>query len=158
MAKPVVFLAVFLSAFGALAAIKFPLKSSSQNGKMVIADSSGERVKLACVNWAGAHMEEMVVNGLDRRPLDEIAEDIREMGFNCVRLVYALDTLFINGVVPSVRLAANPDLIGSTTMEVFDAVVASLTSKGLMVILNNHVRKRERERDNTREKCLRNAD
>lgn len=30
---------------------------------MVTMDSEGERVKLACVNWYGAHMEDMVVNG-----------------------------------------------------------------------------------------------
>jgi hypothetical protein len=27
---------------------------------------SGERIKLACVNWYGFHLEDMVINGLDR--------------------------------------------------------------------------------------------
>ena len=27
---------------------------------------SGERIKLACVNWYGFHLEDLVVNGLDR--------------------------------------------------------------------------------------------
>ena len=31
--------------------IQFPLKSSEQNGTMVITDMLDRRVKLACVNW-----------------------------------------------------------------------------------------------------------
>ena len=27
---------------------------------------SGQRVKLACVNWYGFHLEDLVINGLDR--------------------------------------------------------------------------------------------
>ena len=36
-----------------------------------------------------------------RAHLDDISAKIAEMGFNCVRLVYALDTLFENPVVKS---------------------------------------------------------
>ena len=37
--------------------IEFPLQSAEQNGRMVIVDSSGKRVKLACVNWSGGQLE-----------------------------------------------------------------------------------------------------
>ena len=68
--------------------VNFPLLSGEINGRMVIVDSrqvngrcrkkcmpqishtllqcSGQRVKLACVNWYGFHFEDMVINGLDR--------------------------------------------------------------------------------------------
>ena len=38
-------------------------------------------------------MEGLVVNGLDRQPLASIANIIAELGFNCVRLPFALDTV-----------------------------------------------------------------
>ena len=43
--------------------IKLPLKSGQIGNRMVTMDSEDNRVKLACVNWYGAHMEDMVVNG-----------------------------------------------------------------------------------------------
>ena len=85
-------------------------------------------------------MEDMVVNGLDAQTRDFISAKIAELGFNCVRLPFALDTLFLNPVVPDNRLVANPDLIGKTAMEIFDKTVQSLTDHGLLVILNNHIR------------------
>lgn len=55
-------------------------------------------MKLACVNWFGFQLEDLVINGLDRQPLDRIAGRIRELGFNCVRIVYALDVFYENPV------------------------------------------------------------
>ena len=59
---------------------------------------SGARVKLACVNWYGFQLEDLVLNGLDRQPLEKITSRIVELGFNCVRLVYALDVFYKNPV------------------------------------------------------------
>ena len=88
----------------------------------------------------GAHMENLVVNGLDTQPMASIAAKISELGFNCVRLPFALDTFFLDPVIPEAVLAANPELIGQTAMQIFDATVQALTDLGLIVILNNHVR------------------
>ena len=53
--------------------------------------STGSRVKLACVNWYGAHMEGHVVNGLDKRSIEGIATTIASLGFNCVRQTNPLE-------------------------------------------------------------------
>ena len=79
--------------------VRFPLRAGQVGTRMVTVDSEGQRVKLACVNWYGAHMEDMVVNGLDRQNIQFIADTIAELGFNCVRLPWALDTLFLNPVI-----------------------------------------------------------
>ena len=43
-------------------------------------------------------------------------------------------------IVAEHRLSANPDLVGITSLELFDKTVEVLTdTAGLMVILNNHV-------------------
>lgn len=119
--------------------INFPLKTgSNQNGQMFIYDSSGQRVKLACVNWSGFQLTAYVANGLDKQPIDFIAGKIASMGFNCVRLVNSLDIIYKNPVVEAERLTANPELIGKTAMQIHDAVVEALTTNNIMVIINNH--------------------
>jgi endoglucanase len=109
----------------------------STKGKLIV-DKNGDEVRLACVNWYGAHMERYVVNGLDLLPMDEIANDIANDGFNCVRLPFSLEQFFVDPVVSADAVMANPDLKGKTSMEIFDATIKSLAKAGLMVILNNH--------------------
>merc|ERR1719495_725079 len=101
--------------------ITFPLSAGTVGDRMVTVDANGNRVKLVCVNWYGAHMEDMVVNGLDRQTVQFIANKIAELGFNCVRLPWALDTIFENPVVRPERLSKNPELVGKTAMEILDA-------------------------------------
>lgn len=107
-----------------------------------IVDTVGRRVRLACVNWYGAHMSQMVVSGLDAQSIDEIASMIVEQGFNCVRLPFSSELALGNTTaVPDAddTLRANPALRGLTALSVFDATVETLTRAGLLVILNNHV-------------------
>ncbi len=85
---------------------------------MAIVDASGQRVKLACLNWYGFHLVDHVINGLDRQPADDIIRSVVDMGFNCIRLVYSMDTLYLNPVIDPNRLTANPELQGMTSMEV----------------------------------------
>ena len=109
---------------------------------MMIVDETGSRVKLAGGNWSGAHMKRHCVDGLECRPMRDIAEHIRhKFGMNCIRLTYSLQMIYDDNVVPPEYLKANPDLIGKTSMEIFDKTVEVLTDVGLMVILNNHTSK-----------------
>ncbi len=117
----------------------FPLTAGKVGTRMVTVDSEGHRVKLACVNWYGAHMEDMVVNGLDRQPLTNIVSRIVELGFNCVRLTFALDTIYLNPVVKAERVSMNPLLEGMRVMEVLDQVVEELSRQQVIVLLNNHI-------------------
>merc|ERR1719400_1985239 len=114
----------------------FPLTTAPVDGRMVVVDSLGDRVKLACVNWYGAHMEGHVVNGLDRQSIENISNTIASLGFNCVRLPFSLEQFYDNPTVEAGRLTANPGLEGQTSLEVLEAVVEGLTQAGLMVVLN----------------------
>ena len=38
-----------------------------------IVNKNGDTVRLACVNWYGAHMERYVVNGLDMQNIDTLS-------------------------------------------------------------------------------------
>jgi len=108
------------------------------SGRFIV-DANGRRVKLAGVNWIGAHMDDAVVAGLDRMHRDALAATIAGLGFNCVRLPFSLRMMQQITPVPDACLAANTDLHGSTPMEVYDACVAALAGAGLIVIPNCHM-------------------
>lgn len=57
---------------------------------------------------------------------------------NCIRLTYSLQLFFDDNVIDKKYIKANPELIGKTSMEVFDYTIKVLTEVGIMVILNNH--------------------
>jgi endoglucanase len=112
-----------------------PLRSKGRH----ILDSRNETIRLKSVNWYGASDIRFVPSGLDIRHRDEISSLVRCMGFNSVRLPYSDEMAQSNPLVPLEQVMANPDLIGSRALDVYSAVVQSLTSAGISVIVNNHI-------------------
>jgi endoglucanase len=110
----------------------------STSGRFVV-DARGRRVRLAGVNWYGAHEDLGVAPGLDRTDRHALARLIASLGFNSVRLPFSLWMTEQTAPVPDQYLAANPDLAGATPMQVYDACVAALTGAGLIVIPNCHI-------------------
>lgn len=110
----------------------------STRGRFIV-DASGYRVRLAGVNWFGAHEDHGVPPGLDRVHRTALADTIADLGFNSVRFPFSVWMMDRTSAVPDKYLAANPDLRGSTPMQVFDACVAALTGAGLIVIPNCHM-------------------
>lgn len=116
-------------------AITAPLRT---NGRFIV-DVRGHRVRLAGVNWFGAHQDHGVPAGLDRVHRAALAQTIARLGFNSVRFPFSLWMMDHTSTVPDRQLTANPDLRGSTPMQVYDACVAALTGAGLIVIPNCHM-------------------
>jgi endoglucanase len=123
---------------GSMALLNPPL---SVRGVQIV-DAAGKPVRLAGVNWGGAHQDGLVPAGLDKLHRDEIAQRIVNFGLNHVRLTFALGT-FVNkngspktGSADAARLAANSDLGGLTPWAVYQAVTESLTAAGLAVVPN----------------------
>ena len=110
----------------------------SASGRFIV-DAHGKRVRLAGVNWCGASEDMGVPVGLDHADRSTLADLIAAQGFNCVRLPFSVWMTEQTAPVPQQYLAANPDLHGSTPLEVFDACVKALTDKGLIVIPNCHL-------------------
>ncbi|KAJ0989453.1 hypothetical protein J5N97_007809 [Dioscorea zingiberensis] len=129
----------------------------STKGRWIV-NEAGRRVKLACVNWPG-HVDTMVVEGLNKQPVDAITEKISSLGFNCVRLTYAIymltnetsnnitvrESLLRNGLNESVAAISvnNLEILDLSLLDAFKAVVDSLARNNVMVILDNHVSKPE---------------
>lgn len=91
-----------------------PLSTSSR----WIVDESGQRVKLACVNWV-SHLEPVVAEGLSKQPVDAISKRIASLGFNCVRLTWPT------------FLATNDTLASVTVRQSFQSLGLSESIAGL---------------------------
>ncbi|KAJ1392616.1 Ricin B-like lectin [Sesbania bispinosa] len=127
----------------------YPL--STQN-RWIIDDSTGQRAKLVCGNWAG-HLQPMITEGLDRRPLKELVAELVKHKFNCVRLTYAIymwtrnghhivddtfKTLDVPEVVDGIA-KNNPSILKMTHIQAFEAVLNELGAQNVKVLLDNHV-------------------
>ena len=116
-------------------AVTLPLHTE---GRWVV-DAAGCPFTFRSVNWYGAEELDYVPAGLERQDLYAIASQIRQMGFNSVRLLWSNEMYEWNPVVDDPRvLAANPDLLGLTALEIFDTVIAALAAEGLLIVLDNH--------------------
>lgn len=107
----------------------------SVSGRWIV-DANGVRVKLAGVNWAGAHEDNMVAGGLAFLNRNTIAEQVASWGFNSVRLTFSANTILSASPIPSSSVAANTDMVGMTPWQAYQAVASALTSAGVMVIPN----------------------
>ncbi|KAI3691815.1 hypothetical protein L6452_31617 [Arctium lappa] len=140
----------FLLIFFVFPSHSFPLSTSS---RWIVDKNSGDRLKLACVNWPG-HLHVMIPEGLHKKPMKSVVSDISgEMGFNCVRLTWAtyMYTRYPNVTVSetldrwNLTVAKegvaknNPEVLGMSVVEAQNVVVDELGKGGLMVVLDNHV-------------------
>ena len=123
----------------------------STNSRWIV-DEEEERVKLACVNWV-SHLEIVVTEGLSKQPIDSISNKIIEMGFNCVRLTWAIylvtnDTLanlsvrqsFLNyGLNDDINgfEANNPSFLNLSLINAFQVFYVDLLI--FMFLLNNSI-------------------
>ncbi|KAL8497453.1 hypothetical protein ACS0TY_020956 [Phlomoides rotata] len=142
----------FIFCLLSLSTAALPLSTDSR----WIVDETGHRVKLACVNWP-SHLDVVVTEGLSKQPVDDISQEIANLGFNCVRLTWPL-FLFSNDSLASLTVRQsfknlglfdsiagfqinNPSIIDLSLINAYQAVVASLAKKNVMIILDNHTSK-----------------
>ncbi|EWY97310.1 hypothetical protein FOYG_02170 [Fusarium oxysporum NRRL 32931] len=135
----------------------------STDGRWVV-DASGQQVHFAGVNWPGA-AEVMIPEGLQYRSVEQIVSQIKSVGFNAVRLTYAIEmvdqiydndgkdisieTAFVNGLgsengtlALAKVLENNPSFTNETTrLQVFDAIAEELATQNIHILLDNHISK-----------------
>lgn len=135
-----------------LTTIMVPLKT---NGAAIM-DGISNAVRFRCVNWP-ASLETLLPEGLADTTPEEMANTIRDMGFNCVRLTYSVALIkqrsnpavgntsefdrFASAATRTSLLDVNPWISHSSVWDVFERVMRALDSRDLMVILDNHVSK-----------------
>ncbi|HEY8463182.1 MAG TPA: cellulase family glycosylhydrolase [Bacillota bacterium] len=106
--------------------------------------------RLTGVNWFGFETGNAVAHGLWARDYKSVLQQIRDLGFNCIRLPWCNDMLTktpnsiqinAHGVDPYTKQTGlNLDLEGLSSLEVMDKIIAEADRLGLMIILDNHSR------------------
>lgn len=108
-----------------------------------IVDSQGNEVWLTGTNWFGFNATERVFHGLWSGNITEITKAMADRGINIVRVPISTQLLLEwkagQAAVPSgVNTYANPELLGRTTLQVFDYFLALCQQFGIKVMLDVH--------------------
>lgn len=108
----------------------------SVNGRTIYNDS-GAVVQLKGVNWFGFETTNYTVHGLWARNWKQMIQQMKDQGFNAVRLPFCPATL--RGVATSsIDYSLNPDLAGKNSLAVLDAVITELNRQGMYILLDHH--------------------
>ena len=103
-----------------------------------ILDANNQPVRIAGINWFGFETETFVVHGLQDRNYKDMLKQIKNLGYNTIRLPYS-DQLFDQGSKPSgIDYSKNPDLQGLQGVQLMDKIIDYASSIGLHVILDQH--------------------
>lgn len=128
--------------------------SSSGGGSAAGGGSSSDgpvlKDRLTGVNWFGFETGNLAPHGLWARDYKSVLKQIRDLGFNTVRIPWCNATL--TGKPSSIQINAygtdpytkqtglNADLEGLSSLQVMDRILAECERLGLKVILDNHSR------------------
>jgi len=106
-----------------------------------ILDQEDQPARLHGIAWSGFETGDRVLRGLSTRSMDSFLDQIRELGFNLLRIPWS-DHIF-NPIAPDERLnidyGSNPDLVGLTPIQVLDKLIEKCSSRGIQIILTRQV-------------------
>ena len=110
----------------------------STSGNQIV-DSDGEVVEIRAVNWFGLETELYAPHGLWARNWQDMMDQMKELGFNAIRLPFSGELATTGGPAPSgIDFNLNPDLIGLSGIDIMDEIVAYAGEIGLRVLLDHH--------------------
>lgn len=102
------------------------------------------------VNWFGFETGNYSAHGLWNRDYKSVLQQIKDLGFNCIRVPWCNDMIGKNptsiqinvyGTDPYTKIPGlNLDLLGLDALGVLDKIIAEADRLGLMIILDNHSR------------------
>jgi aryl-phospho-beta-D-glucosidase BglC (GH1 family) len=103
-----------------------------------IVDSNGSPVKIAGVNWFGMETANYTPHGLWTRGYKEMMDQMKQLGFNTIRLPYSNQALDAASKPNSIDYNKNPDLQGLNALGIMDKIVDYAGQIGLRIILDHH--------------------
>jgi endoglucanase len=137
----------------AMLALAAPVQATflhRQGNKLI--DEEGKTVRLTGVNWFGFETSNLAPHGLWARDWLGMLMQVKEMGFNCIRLPFCDRMLEAGAKVKSISTygtdpyrgvtsgTINAELDGKSPLEVLDIIIGGCRQLGLKVILDNHSR------------------
>jgi endoglucanase len=103
-----------------------------------IVDSAGGTVRLTGLSWFGFETSNFVVHGLWSRPLGDMLDQIKSLGYNTIRIPWTNEMLLAGKTPNGIDFGKNPDLMGLSPLQILDKVVAAAGARGLRIILDRH--------------------
>jgi endoglucanase len=110
----------------------------STQGATII-DATQQPVLLRGVNWFGIETDLQVPHGLWLRDYKEMLSQIKQLGYNVIRLPYSVQALRSNQISGvDFSLGSNRAMQGKTPLEVMDLVIQEAQRQGLLILLDSH--------------------
>jgi endoglucanase len=103
----------------------------------IIRDPQGQPIQLHGINWFGFETQEHVVHGLWARNWQSMIVQMKELGFNAIRVPFCPATLQASSV-SSINYGLNPDLAGKNSLEILDLFLTELDAQGFYILLDHH--------------------
>jgi endoglucanase len=103
-----------------------------------VVDPSGHPVHIAGVAWAGMEGPNGVPGGLDQKSYREILQVVKAMGYDVVRIPFSSAAIQPGFLPRGIDARLNPDLVGLSSLDVLDRIVAQCGRLGLKVVLDRH--------------------
>lgn len=107
-------------------------------GRFIVEADSGARFRMACANWYGLEELGFAPGGLQFLSPADIAGQISQFGFNCVRLPVSAELVLNETRTWGPATAANPGLQNVSGLVALDSTVAALSAARLRVVLDLH--------------------
>jgi endoglucanase len=121
----------------AASAITIPLPLSTRGTNIV--DATGKPVLFKGVNWFGIETDLHAPYGLENRDYKEMLAQIKSLGFNMIRLPYAVQSLREQNVKAiNFQLGSNQELQNKSPLQVMDAIIQEADRQGLLILLDSH--------------------
>lgn len=98
---------------------------------------NGSKIKLNGVSWFGFENQTMVAHGLWERNWQDMITQIKNTGFNAVRIPYCPNTLR-NSPVSSIDYSQNPDLRNLNSLDLLDKFMNEMNRQKLHLLLDVH--------------------
>lgn len=125
----------YLDVANAVETIQLPL--STRGSKIV--DARGASVLLRGVNWFGIETELHVPHGLWSRDYKEMLAQIKNLGYNLIRLPYSVQSLRsfnVSGI--DYNKGSNQELQNKSPLQVMDSIIQEAQRQGLLILLDSH--------------------
>ena len=103
-----------------------------------LVDGDGDEVRIRGVNWFGFETAAGVPHGLWSRNMEDMLDQIAGLGFNVIRVPFSAAIADGTNNVQGINEHENPDLAGTSSLEVLDAFIAAAGERGLGIILDRH--------------------
>ncbi|MDA3849981.1 MAG: cellulase family glycosylhydrolase [Spirochaetaceae bacterium] len=148
---PLLLAVLLIFSFFITSCSQLSLENSASNSARAAGDSLPDLPRMTGVNWFGFETDTYVPHGLWIRDYKSMLIQMKDLGFNTIRLPYSNEMLTqypgnaiqINayGVDPYTgEVGLNTDLEGLTSMEVMDKIIQEAGNLGLRIVLDNHSR------------------